>query len=311
MNISNIAAIESLLTLPSPIQTISLKELPTNSVVKRDDLIHPLISGNKWRKLKAVVEEAKQKKYKRWISFGGAFSNHLCAVSTIAQAMKISFKAYVRGESHFNQNPTIARMISQGSSIEYIPRHLFRDFVQNFRPESTDDFIIPEGGTHPNCIFGVQDMISELGAQLDIKSIDSIWVSCGTGGTLAGILSVVPAHIKVYGVSAVNDPSIADRINKLVPKAINKNYEITYPGKRFGYGRLNKEMLLFMQEVFEKTGFRLDPIYTNKLFWEIKTRVELGLLSRNESILIIHTGGLQGIEGYEYIHQNKIYSGLT
>ncbi len=303
-----ITVIESLLRLPSPVQTITLEEFPVRTFVKRDDLIHPLISGNKWRKLKAVVEEASQGKFNRWVSFGGAFSNHLCAVSTIAQALKVPLKVYIRGASHFNQNPTIARLISQGTNLEYIPRHLYRDFVQNYQPETVDDLVIPEGGSHPNCVFGVQEMISEIGSQLELNSISSIWVSCGTGGTLAGILSKIPSHIKVIGVSAVNDPSIAYRIKDLVPKYLNKDFKIIYPKKRFGYGRLDEKMLAFMQKVFERTGFKLDPIYTNRLFWEIKSQVECGQLSRDEPILIIHTGGLQGIEGYEYIHPTKIYS---
>ena len=185
--------IEKNLKLPSPLELLEYPGFPPHTLIKRDDQIHPLVSGNKWRKLKYSVAESLAANSERWTSFGGAFSNHLCAISTVAHLIKMPLTVYVRGEKHFNHNPTISRMLDQGTQVEYIPRHEFREFVQSFGTGKESEFVFPEGGSHLNSLKGIQEMIQEVHEQQDLNQLDSVWVSVGTGGTLAGIIKALPA----------------------------------------------------------------------------------------------------------------------
>ena len=302
-----IEGIESKLFLPSPLQKISLPGINLDLYIKRDDLIHPLISGNKWRKLKYLLIDAAHKGLDQWVSFGGAFSNHLCALGTIAEWSQKKLSCFVRGEPHFLSNPTLTRLKKQGAIIKFVPRHAFREFLSTYQSSSKNELIIPEGGSQSKSNLGVREMMTEISAEIDISSLHSIWVSCGSGGTIAGMLKDLPPNVDLHGVCAVRDLSLPAKISEIASLPIPVNCKLIFPRKRFGYGRLDDEDRDIMRNILKHSDVVLDPIYMVKLFRELYDHYNNGKIPENSRVLIIHTGGLQGIEGYEYIHQEKIY----
>ena len=262
---------------------------------KRDDLIHPIISGNKWRKLKYLLKEAQHKQKSHLVTFGGAFSNHLLA--TAGAAARFGFKAtgIVRGEAVNNDTLFMCRL--HGMNLIFADRESYRDKPALFDHYFGDDeqaFFIDEGGASPEAVKGCSELINEL-----TESYDHILCAAGTGATAAGIISGIAQKqlnttchiIPVFK----NGYFIGDEINKLLPAPAK--YELHTQYHFGGYGKTTDELINFVKQFVADTGILIEPVYTGKMFYALFDLAAKNYFKPGDKILAIHTGGLFGLLG--------------
>lgn len=304
----NFINIEKECILPSPIQTLKLDILAKAQVsldVKKEYEIHPEFGGNKWRKLKYNLKYAILHNYAGIITFGGAFSNHLHATAAACKAIGIPSVGYVRGEIDTN-NPTLIWCKEKGMVLKSIRRNKYREkdsegFLTELRTQFPNHYVIPEGGTNTLAIKGV----AELSAEIESDDYDLICVSGGTGGTATGIIrGITDKGPEVLVFSALKGDFLKGEITKWLegekyPWQLITNYHFG------GYARVTPELQEFITNFEEKTQIPLDPVYNSKMFFGILDMVSKGDIKKGSRILAIHTGGLQGKEGYPYL-QNKL-----
>lgn len=264
--------------------------------IKREDLIHAEISGNKYWKLFYNIENylAEKPKMPKIITFGGAFSNHIFAVSALGKELKIKTLGIIRGdelEKTWRENPTLKRSSENGMKFRFVSRENYREkekITENLRREFPEALIISEGGTNALAVEGVKFMLNE-----ETKEFDFLCCAVGTGGTLAGISKFAAENHKVLGFKVVKDDSLESKILNLSGR---KNFQlIDASGK--GYGKISDENVRFINEFYERFKIPLDPIYTGKMFAKLFELIGQNFFPENSRILAFHTGGLQGIEG--------------
>ncbi len=286
----------------TPIQLIDYFDDNIALYIKREDLIHPLVSGNKWRKLKYNLLEARRSGYDRIITFGGAFSNHIHATAAAASLGGFKSTGVIRGEIVQPLNPTLQQAVDWGMELVPIDRERYRKktdhrFLERLKSQVGDGYIIPEGGTNLLAIKGCREMT------LIDETFDYWCLSCGTGGTMAGLLSGLGRESTVLGFPALKGGMFLKKeINSLLEAA-----EITpqvkwqlIPDYHFGgYARITRELLNFIVDFRNDYGILLDPVYTGKMMYGLTDLIKMGFFPANSRILALHTGGLQGITGIE------------
>ena len=279
---------------PIPITEIPLKQ-NISLFLKREDLIHPQISGNKYWKLFYNVKNYLEKKTEnpQIITFGGAFSNHISAVSFLGKEQNIKTLGIIRGEelqNNFNENPTLKFASENGMDFQFLTREEYRD-KENlqilFQKKFPEALIIEEGGTNNLAVKGIQNM---LGNQT--KDFHYLCSAVGTGGTIAGISKYCEENQKVIGFKAVKDDSLEEKILQLSGK---KNFTLLEATEK--YGKITDENIRFINWFYQEYQIPLDPIYTGKMMMKIFEMIENQFFPENSKILAFHTGGLQGIEG--------------
>ncbi|MFC6875831.1 1-aminocyclopropane-1-carboxylate deaminase/D-cysteine desulfhydrase [Flavobacterium myungsuense] len=283
-------------------QSINQKiELPFSSnctlYIKREDLIHPIVSGNKFRKLKYNILQAKAEKKTKILTFGGAFSNHIAAVAFAAKENGLQSVAIIRGdelENEVSENPTLSFARNCGMHFEFVSRENYRkkaelEFIENLKEKNGDFYLIPEGGTNELAIKGCQEILNE-----DDNAFNYICCSVGTGGTISGIINSTNKHQKVLGFSALKGDFLKDEIRKFA----NNNRWDLIPDYHFeGYGKINNELVAFINTFYKQTKIPLDSIYTGKMLFGVFDLIKKGFFPVNSKILVIHTGGIQGNQG--------------
>jgi 1-aminocyclopropane-1-carboxylate deaminase len=273
--------------------------------LRREDLIHPFISGNKFRKLKYNLLKAKDENQSILLTFGGAFSNHIAAVAYAGKISNIKTIGFIRGEelqSKINENPTLSFAQSCGMTFHFISRSRYRTkndsfFLDELHQLFGNFYLIPEGGTNEYAVKGCEEIISSK----DI-AYDFICSAVGTGGTLAGIVRSSNSSQKVIGFSALKGIFLTSEIKKYTSK---ENYTITDEYCFGGYAKIDVQLIRFINEFNEKTGILLDPIYTGKMMYGIIDMLKRKKFKENSRILAIHTGGLQGISGMNDLLKRK------
>lgn len=283
--------------LPSPIHQISYN---SNSLfIKRDDLIDPFISGNKWRKLKYILLDAAKKGKKHLITFGGAYSNHLLATAATAARNNLKATAFVRafvqGEEVNNQILTLCKLF--GMELRFVNRESYRDkpkLYAQYYANDNDAYFVDEGGAGKEGTIGCEEIIAELN-----EPFDYIFCAAGTGTTAAGLLNginknqlktelhVVPV---LKGGSFIKD-EIAKYVNDLSKLHLHTDYHFG------GYAKTTLQLIAFIKDFCTKTGMLIDPVYTGKMCYAIIDLLEKGEIAKDAKILVIHTGGLFGILG--------------
>lgn len=265
--------------------------------IKRDDLTHSHISGNKWRKLKYNLIRAKTLGHTKLLTFGGAYSNHICAIAAVGKLFGFSTVGCIRGEEHLPLNPTLQLAKEQGMEINYIDRTNYHrkneeDFINSLKEEHGNFYLIPEGGTNEWAIEGVGELIDEIEIQYD-----TIMCACGTGGTLAGIIKKVSQNKKVVGVPVLKGGHfIREEIEQLIGEGYQFDLALDY---HFGgYAKVKPELINFIEKLYQNTGIISDPVYTGKLFFAAKDLIDKELIPKNQKVMIIHTGGIQGLKGF-------------
>ncbi len=275
--------------------------------MRREDLIHPLLSGNKYRKLKYNVQEALRKKHQKLITFGGAYSNHIPAAAYIAKEKGLKAMGIIRGEelaSSWNQNPTLLRAHQLGMKFQFITREEYRkkdedDFLNDLMRLHGPAYLIPEGGTNAFAIKGCEEIIQDTDEVYDV-----ICCSVGTGGTLAGLSNAAKDHQQVLGFPALKGDFLQKDIRKFARKT---NWALCNSYHFGGYAKVSEELVAFINEFKEITGVPLDPVYTGKMMFGILDSVAKGQFNKGCKILAVHTGGLQGIEGMNnYLKKKKL-----
>jgi len=276
---------------------IPITEIPLEKNVrlflKREDLIHPQISGNKYWKLFYNINQylAKNPENPFLITFGGAFSNHIAAVAALGHQENIKTLGIIRGEElqqKWAENPTLRTAHQNGMEFRFVTREAYRNNLllsQIFEKEFPGALIIPEGGTNENAVKGIQYMLSE-----QTKSFDYLCTAVGTGGTVAGISKFAEENQQVLGFKVVDDSSVEDTVFKLSKRNNFKLFE-AHDG---GYGKISDENIRFINDFKEKYHIQLDPVYTGKMMRHLFNMIASDYFPEGSSILTFHTGGLQG-----------------
>lgn len=262
-------------------------------VIKRLDLIHPEISGNKFYKLKYNLLEAKRLGKKRIISFGGAYSNHIAATAYAAKLFGFECIGIIRGEELANKplNHTLATAERHAMKLEYVSREKYRhknqaEFLKELSEKYPESYIIPEGGTNALAIQGCQEILSAQDLEYD-------YIACavGTGGTISGIIEASQDHQKILGFSALKGDFLKQEISQWTQKT---NWQITDQYCFGGYAKFSPELLNFIDEFEQKYQIPLDPVYTGKMCFGIFELLKQDYFPKHSRILLIHSGGLQG-----------------
>ncbi|UII22523.1 1-aminocyclopropane-1-carboxylate deaminase/D-cysteine desulfhydrase [Fulvivirga ligni] len=269
--------------------------------IKREDLIHPHVSGNKWRKLKYNLEEAKKQGHHTLLTFGGAYSNHIYA--TAAAAKEAGFKSIgiIRGEEHLPLNHTLSFAQEQGMQLSYMDRSTYRlkkeaDVIQRLRDQFGEFFLVPEGGTNNLAIQGCEEIIDD-----QVKSFDIVCSAVGTGGTISGIIAGMKGNAKIIGFSSLKGNFLTDEVKQLLSgyQCDFQNWEIINDYHFGGYAKVKPELMAFINDFKKDYHIQLEPIYTGKMMYGLFDMISKNLFEENSRILAIHTGGLQGLKGFE------------
>ncbi|WP_372767755.1 1-aminocyclopropane-1-carboxylate deaminase/D-cysteine desulfhydrase [Pseudoalteromonas sp.] len=286
----------------TPVQKIIHPVLVENNIslfVKRDDLTHPLISGNKWRKLKHNLIYAKQNNINQLISFSGAFSNHLYALAGASRLFNFDTKVIVRGPELDTNNPCLKFAAACGVKLTPINRLTYKkrydpDYLAELQQSKPKCLIIPEGGSNRLALKGMIELAQSL------PEVDEVWCATGSGGTLAGLIEGLPENTKIRGVAVLKQADyLNESIMQLSPKAQRqKNWQLLTNFHHGGYGKFNEEIWLFCQSL--RHQLPLEPIYTGKLFFTLFDLIQQGHFAAGSKIMAIHTGGLQGLIGLKY-----------
>lgn len=284
-----------------------LISFPNNISVemKREDLLHPFISGNKFRKLKYNILEAQILKKKILLTFGGAFSNHIAAVAAAGEKYGFKTIGIIRGEELLDKiatNPTLIFAQNAGMKFEFWTRTDYRDkenqkAIDELRAKYGDFYLIPEGGTNDLAVKGCAEILTSEDAKFDY-----ICCSVGTGGTISGLINSSLEHQKVLGFPAVRAENLGEVIDEMVD---NSRWSLICDYHFGGYAKINTELVNFMNDFKVQTSIQLDPIYTAKLVFGVTDLINNNYFPKDSKILLIHTGGLQGIAGMNTFLQNK------
>ena len=273
--------------------------------IKREDKIHPIVSGNKFRKLKYNLASIKSQNKQPIISFGGAFSNHLAALAASGKMVGIPTIGIVRGEEWQNKitdSSTLTFCQSQGMQLIAISRANFRfkeqaKEVQEIQNKFPHFIFLPEGGTNSLAVKGCQEILSKNDQDFDV-----ICVCVGTGGTLAGLIEGSAENQQLLGFMSVKDTSLETKIAQFTNK---KNWQLIEEYTFGGYAKITPKLIVFINSFYQQYGIPLDPIYTGKMLFGIFDLIEQNKWQWGQKILIIHSGGLQGIAGINYQLRKK------
>ncbi|TPD65753.1 1-aminocyclopropane-1-carboxylate deaminase/D-cysteine desulfhydrase [Flavobacterium microcysteis] len=282
-----------------------LKKNTIDVFVKREDLIHPFVSGNKYRKLKYNLQKAKEDGYSVLLTFGGAFSNHIAAVAFAGKENNFKTIGIIRGDElreKIDENPTLKFAQENGMQFEFVSRAQYSDkenpkFESELKNKFGNFYLIPEGGTNELAVKGCEEILVPEDAQFDY-----ICCAVGTGGTISGISNAALPHQKVLGFPALKGDFLKKEIRKF---ASNENWELIADYHFGGYGKVNLELIEFINNFYQDNNVPLDPVYTGKLVFGVLDLIEKNYFPNNSKILIIHTGGLQGIQGMNTVLENK------
>ena len=275
--------------------------------IKREDEIHPFVSGNKFRKLKYNIKKAIDLNKQGVLTFGGAYSNHICATAAAANLYGLKSIGIIRGEelAKYDQqnklNPTLDFAKNEGMQLQFIDRETYR---KKDNPEEQqkllecygDVYIIAEGGTNELAVQGCEEILNSTDETYDI-------IACcvGSGGTLAGLINSSWDHQEVFGFSALKGHA-HDDIKHFTSKA---NYQIFEDDVFGGYGKTSNELIEFINSFYRCTSIKLDPIYTGKMMFRLFDMIERNQVPQNTKILAIHSGGIQGIDGFNQRQEKK------
>ncbi len=299
---------------PSPIQELHAALLEARGLrlfIKRDDLLRMgtglALCGNKWRKLKYNLQVAREEGHHTLLTFGGAFSNHLAAVAAAGHTFAFQTIGIVRGEQPKDLNPTLRFAASCGMSLHYTSRAAYREkelsaFQEKLRQQFGRFFLLPEGGTNALALKGCQEMAAEIEQQMG-KLPHTCCLSVGTGGTMAGLVVGLQGRSRVLGFSALKGDFLEGEVRQLLeacfPDQSLHQWAINADFHCGGYAKVNPPLIAFMNAFYRDHGIHLDPVYTGKLFWGLFQLIEQGFFPEGSTILSIHTGGLQGIAGFQ------------
>ncbi|WP_345156952.1 1-aminocyclopropane-1-carboxylate deaminase/D-cysteine desulfhydrase [Pontibacter saemangeumensis] len=279
-----------------------LQEQEIALYIKREDLLHPEISGNKWRKLKYNLQEAKRLRHHTLLTFGGAYSNHIAATAAAGKAHGFTTIGIIRGEEHLPLNPTLRFSTASGMQLQYISREQYRlkedpFFLQELSERYAQPYILPEGGTNSLAVKGCTEIVEDIAI-----GYDYICCASGTGGTAAGIIAGLAGERQVLVFPALKGGDfLQEEIKQLVYEYSGREFSNwrLLTGYHFGgYAKVKPELLAFMQAFQKQHHIPLEPIYTGKMLYGLFDLIRQGYFPKGSRIVAVHTGGLQGNAGF-------------
>lgn len=273
--------------------------------IKREDQLHPFISGNKFRKLKYNIKEAEKSGNTTLLTYGGAYSNHIAATAFAGKAYGFKTLGIIRGDElidKWKENPTLQFAHAHGMQFKFVTRDWFRVkeeplAIASLKKEFGSFYRIPEGGTNQLAVQGCEEILNPTDLDFNV-----ITTCVGTGGTISGIINSSKEHQNIIGFPALKGDFLKKDICKFVKKS-NWNLETSY--NFGGYGKITKELIDFINDFKIKTSIPLDPIYTGKMMFGLLDLIANDHFKPETKILAIHTGGLQGIVGMNKVLKNK------
>lgn len=276
--------------------------------MKRDDMIHPSISGNKWRKMKYNIQYLQANGFKTLITKGGAFSNHIYATAAAGKIFNIATVGLIRGEIH--SNPTLNYAQACGMRLVPIARDIFPHIdatwdLTQWQLSPTTTYFLPEGGTNALALLGTQEIVKEANAQITVP-IDYFAVAGGTGGTAAGMIQAAAnTNVPVLVFSALKGDFLQQDIELLLQKKYN-NWTLQTTYHFGGYAKFDNDLIDFINDFKAKHEILLDPIYTGKMMFGLFDNIKKGTIAPHSHIVAVHTGGLQGIAGFQQRYGNLL-----
>ncbi len=282
--------------LPSPIEQLNsmfLRKYGVELWLKRDDLIHPDISGNKWRKLKYNIAEADKRGIKKILTFGGAFSNHIAATAAAGKLLGIETIGVIRGDEGF-ENKTLQDAKENGMHLHFVSRAEYKlksedQFIRNLKHRFGLFYLIPEGGANELGVQGSEEIMVEVNQQFDV-----IAISAGTGTTASGICRQLKDENLFVFPALKGGGFILDEMKHYCSKDQLQNVQLQVDYHFGGYGKTKLEQLEFLSAFTNEYKVELDKVYTSKMMFGLFDLIKKGYFKNGSKILAIHTGGLQG-----------------
>ncbi|WP_179950012.1 1-aminocyclopropane-1-carboxylate deaminase/D-cysteine desulfhydrase [Lutibacter citreus] len=297
----------------SRVQQVHFSEIEDKDIsifVKREDELHPFISGNKYRKLKYNLEEAQKLKHHTFLTFGGAYSNHIAAAASAGVEFGFKTIGVIRGDElafkldeTFVTNATLKFASEHNMQFEFVSRSDYRnktskEFINNLKDKFGKFYLVPEGGTNKLAVKGCEEILNK-----EDEIYDIVCSSIGTGGTISGVINSLKPHQKVVGFPALKGDFLKNEIKKYV--LTSKKWSLNTDYHFGGYGKVSEELIYFINKFKKETNIPLDPIYTGKMMYGIVDLIKKDYFPKRSKILAIHTGGLQGIIGMNNVLKNK------
>ena len=284
---------------------ITIPDVSITVSIKREDLLHPFISGNKFRKIKYNLLKTKELRHNTLITFGGAFSNHIAAVAYACQQENIQAIGIIRGEElegKIHENPTLLFAQNCGMKFEFVTRETYRNkssecFIAELDAKYKKYYLLPEGGTNSLAIQGCEEILTPQDSNFDY-----ICCAVGTGGTISGIINSLLPHQTVLGFPALKGDFLKEEICKF---ANQKNWKLINDYHFGGYAKVTEDLIDFINQFYKDTKIPLDPVYTGKMVFGVMDLIRKNYFPSGSKILLIHTGGLQGIAGMNQFLENK------
>lgn len=292
----NIEKIENTLQLPSPIIPFTPDWEGVERVslsVKRDDLIHPVISGNKWRKLKHTLRQAPSS-IQGIVSFGGGYSNHLHALGFVCHSLGIACNAIIRGDYTQHPSPMILDLMRWNVQITYVDRKTYarrhdEDYWNRLQLEHPGYLIIPEGGSQVSALRGVAELVTELN-----DDVDTIVAPVASGATMAGIIAQLQPSQRALGIGVLKGEGYLESlVSTLLPSPFT-NWSINHNYHCGGYAKIPHYLADFCASFNAVMPFSIEGVYSGKVFWALRDMLAQGCFEDGERIVVLHTGGLQG-----------------
>jgi 1-aminocyclopropane-1-carboxylate deaminase len=296
----------------SPIERIVTPLLDEKEImlfVKREDLIHGPCQGNKFRKLAYQIKQIELLGKSEILTFGGAFSNHIYAVAAAGDQLGIKTRGLIRGEFDPN-NPTLQKAQQWGMQLQFVSRSVYRQrhdisYIQQLEKEYPNAYIIPEGGSHPLAYLGLADMVQEIRSQ-GLEDINHWVCPYASGGTAIGIAQQLLSWETLHAFVVLKglDPS---KSTSLAP-----DHKIVFHEAHYGgFAKRSPTIEDFVRVFYKQHGIILDPLYTGKMMLGLFQSIRDNKIARKSKVLVIHTGGRQGIVGYNYLYRTDLPTGIS
>jgi len=270
--------------------------------IKREDLADPYFGGNKWRKLKYNLIQAKAQHNNTLLTFGGAWSNHIYATAAAGKYFGFKTIGIIRGEAHDRLNPTLQFARDCGMQLEYVNRQTYRtknskEFTNELHQRYGDFYLLPEGGSNLLALKGCAEIVDDINIPFDI-----ITTACGTGATLAGIITALSPNQQAIGFAVLKGADFLDKeVSRMLINSGHRSAHNWHIEKNYhfgGYARSKAELLTFIRQFKSDFDIELDAVYTGKMLYGLFDLISNNTFARGTRIIAVHTGGLQGNAGY-------------
>jgi 1-aminocyclopropane-1-carboxylate deaminase len=267
--------------------------------IKRDDLLHPVISGNKWRKLKYNLVGVIASGAHAVKSMGGAYSNYLHALAYAGKQLGLATTGIIRGERPPVLNPTLEDIAEWGMTLNFVSRTEYRRYrhyatAADLPCIKPGEYWLPEGGSTPLALQGIRELVAEIDIRFDI-----LCVPCGTGATLSGLIDACPEGVEVLGFSALKSADALEQTIRQRSWSALVGWRLIHDYHFGGFAKITPGLLGFMRAFEESTATPLEPVYNGKMFYGLYDMIRQGYFKRGSRIIAVHTGGLQGNRGFD------------